>query len=254
VFVVLPLLKRFLRRTLPRPLLERAEDLRWLGLPVPFRTVRPHTMLSNLNLFFLQELARRLERLRVPGDFVETGVCRGGSAGVIGYELIRSAFPRRLWLYDVFTGSPSTSDQDEEILHSLEGTMVGSEEQTRRLLERLGVPEDRYRIVAGLIEETLPRSEISSVALLHVDCNLYSPVKATLEVLYDRVEPLGFVVLNDYGCYRGCRKAVDEFLQKLPISPPVLQIDQDAWYFQKPAPIPTPGGNGTGTEPPRDCS
>jgi hypothetical protein len=43
-------------------------------------------MLSYLNLFFLQELVRRIDRLGVEGDIVESGVYRGGSAGVLGYE------------------------------------------------------------------------------------------------------------------------------------------------------------------------
>ncbi|MBU6399514.1 MAG: class I SAM-dependent methyltransferase, partial [Verrucomicrobia bacterium] len=191
-------LQRWLKQALPRGWVERLQDLRWAGLPVPFRVVRPHTMLSNLNLFFLLELAERLDRWRVEGDYVECGVYRGGSAGVLGYQLRRSPLPRSLWLYDTFTGTPAASAHDDEFLHAMAGRMVGSEAQTRRILERLGVVEGRVRIVRGLIEETLGEAAPARVALLHVDCNLFRPVLASLEVLYPRMAPGGLVVLNDY--------------------------------------------------------
>jgi hypothetical protein len=42
--------------SLPQPFKEAAENIRYFGLPVPIRTVRPYSMLSYINLFFLEEL------------------------------------------------------------------------------------------------------------------------------------------------------------------------------------------------------
>jgi O-methyltransferase len=81
--------KVVLQKILPQPLLELAYTFRYFGFPEPFRTVRPYSLLSNLNLFFLQELAQRLDREEIAGNFVECGVYRGGSAGILGYEAIR---------------------------------------------------------------------------------------------------------------------------------------------------------------------
>ena len=50
------------------------------------------------------------------------------------------------------------------------------------------------------------------MSLLHVDCDFYNPVKLTLETFYPHMEPNGFVILNDYGGFAGCRAATDEFL------------------------------------------
>jgi O-methyltransferase len=230
-------LKSLLRESLPQPLREFVEDVRYLGLPMPFRAVRPHSLLSNLNLFFLQELALRCDRLCVPGDFVECGVYRGRSAGVLGYAAIRSPFDRRLWLYDAFMGMPVASVHDDDYSRSIQGKYVGSEVQTRRILWRLGIPENRFKIVAGWFEDTLPKSESFPVALLHIDCDFYNPVKLTLETFYDWLEPLGYVVLNDYGSFQGCRKATNEFLDNLEANIPLIQIDQAAYFFQKPSSI-----------------
>ncbi len=224
----------FVRRILPQPLLELAYVLRYFGLPEPFRTVRPHSLLSHINLFFLQELSQRLERENVPGDFVECGVYRGGSAGVLGYEVMRSKFQRKLWLYDSFAGMPEAMEKDDDYSKSLRGSYVGSEKQARRIMRRLNVPEKQYAIVVGLFEDTFPDTEEHKIALLHIDCDFYNPVKLSLETFYEWLEPGGYVVLNDYGSFQGCRIATDEFLTGLTSQVHLLQIDKDAYYFQKP--------------------
>jgi O-methyltransferase len=225
--------------TLPEPYRasasEIAAEIYYFGLPLPFRAVRHSTLLSNLNLFFLQELARRADRLGLSGDFVECGVYKGGSAGVLGFEAMRSSIKRNLWLYDAFSGMPPATGMDDDHSRSIEGQYVGSESNTRRILHRLGVKESRYKIVRGWFEDTLPKAEPCRIALLHVDCDFYDPVKLTLETFYPQVEPLGFVVLNDYGSHAGCRAATTEFLEKLTYGVSPIQIDRDAWYFQKPS-------------------
>ena len=224
----------FLRQILPQPFLELAYDLRYFGLPEPFRTVRPYSLLSYLNLFFLQELSQRLEREQVPGDFVECGVYRGGSAGVLGYEVRHSQFQRKLWLYDSFAGMPEAMEKDDDYSKTLKGSYVGSEKQTQRILHRLKVPEEQYAIVVGLFEQTFPKAEKPKIALLHIDCDFYNPVKLSFETFYELVEPGGYVVLNDYGSFQGCRIATDEFLKGLIAPVRLVQIDKDAYYFQKP--------------------
>jgi O-methyltransferase len=230
--------KAKLQKISPQPLLELAYGLRYFGLPEPFRTVRPHSLLSYINLFFLQELAQRLEREEIPGDFVECGVYRGGSAGVLGYEARRSKFGRKLWLYDSFAGMPETMEKDDDSSRSLTGSYIGSEQQTRRIMHRLKVPEEQYTIVVGLFEDTFPAAEQVEIALLHIDCDFYNPVKLSLEKFYESVQPGGYVLLNDYGYFQGSRLATDEFISNLNHPVQLVQIDKEAYYFQKPKLIP----------------
>jgi O-methyltransferase len=44
----------------------------------------------------------------------------------------------------------------------------------------------------------------------------------------------GVVVIDDYGQWEGCRKAVDEYLAKIGESPLLGHIDYTARYFVKP--------------------
>ena len=190
-------------------------------------------MLSLINLVTLQELARRLDATKVAGDFVECGVYRGGSAGVLGDALMNSPIPRRLWLYDSFEGMPKASEKDDAHSHAIESQYVGSEDQARRILHKLRVAQDKFTIVRGRFEQTFSSVTAKPVALLHVDCDFYEPVKLTLETFYPHVVKGGFVIFNDYGSFQGCRTATDEFLAAKAIKSPLIQIDQDAYYLQK---------------------
>jgi O-methyltransferase len=226
-------LKRKIFRRLPTSWQELIESYRYRGLPDPLRIVRPHSMLSLINLVTLQELARRLDTAKTAGDFVECGVYRGGSAGVLGDALMNSPIPRRLWLYDSFEGMPKASEKDDAHSHSIESQYVGSEEQARRILQRLRVAENKFTIVRGRFEQTFGTAKHIPIALLHVDCDFYDPVKLTLEAFYSAVVPGGFVIFNDYGSFQGCRTAADEFIAANEIKDPLIQIDQDAYYLQK---------------------
>jgi len=194
------------------------------------------SLVTPLNLHLLQELVQRLGRLGIEGDIVECGVYRGGSAAVLGSAMIGlgDERPRKLWLFDSFAGMPPAGEQDGAFSHTLEGTYVGSEQETRRLLALAGVPPGRFQIVTGFYAETFPTIEAPPTALLHVDCDFYEPVKLTLEKFYPRLSPGGFVVLNDYGIYKGARTATDEFFQAHGLDIEPVAIDPTAAFFQKP--------------------
>ena len=54
-------------------------------------------------------------------------------------------------------------------------------------------------------------------AVVHLDCDLYAPIKAGLEFFYDRVSPGGILIVHDYAnpCWDGPKRAVDEFMPRI---------------------------------------
>ncbi len=52
--------------------------------------------------------------------------------------------------------------------------------------------------------------------MLHVDCDFYEPVLLTLNTWYPKLSPNGFLQIDDYEEFSGCRKATDEFLAAHP--------------------------------------
>ncbi|MDQ3675434.1 MAG: TylF/MycF family methyltransferase [Actinomycetota bacterium] len=194
------------------------------------------SLVTPLNLHLLRELVQRLGRLGIDGDIVECGVYRGGSAAVMGSAMVAltDERPRKLWLFDSFAGMPPAGERDGEFSHTLEGAYVGSQQETRRLLGQAGVPEDRFEIVTGFYADTFATIKTPRTALLHVDCDFYEPVKLTLEKFYPRLSPGGFVVLNDYGIYKGARTATDEFFDAHGLDIEPVAVDPTASFFQKP--------------------
>ncbi len=194
------------------------------------------SLVTPLNLHLLRELVQRLGRLGIDGDIVECGVYRGGSAAVMGCAMVAltDERPRKLWLFDSFAGMPPAGERDGEFSHTLEGAYVGSQQETRRLLGQAGVPEDRFEIVTGFYADTFATIKTPRTALLHVDCDFYEPVKLTLEKFYPRLSPGGFVVLNDYGIYKGARTATDEFFDAHGLDIEPVAVDPTASFFQKP--------------------
>jgi O-methyltransferase len=209
----------------------RERNLRHYEHPLPI--VLPHSLVDPLNLLFLKRVAERLDRTGVPGDFVETGVYRGGTAGVLASQAVKNP-ERRLWLFDAFAGMPAASEQDDQRSHDIEGQYVGSEAQTRKILARVGMDPARTELRVGWFDDTFPHADVERIALLHVDCDFYDPVKLTLDTFYERVVPGGYVVINDYGSYEGARIAVDEFLAGPGRGIKPVALDLHVAFFAKP--------------------
>jgi asparagine synthase (glutamine-hydrolysing) len=53
---------------------------------------------------------------------------------------------------------------------------------------------------------------IGPIALAHIDCDWYDPVRFCLHAVADKVSEGGIVIIDDYNDWGGCRKAVDEFI------------------------------------------
>lgn len=209
--------------------------MRYADLPPHLRLARQYSLLSSFHLLYMEELCRRVGEERVPGDLVECGVYRGGSAGILGLAVMRSP-DRHLWLFDAFAGMPEPSERDDAGAHEIASQFVGSEADTRRVLERLGIPRERYSLVVGWLEDVLPKLEKpEAIAMLHIDTDFHDPVKLALEQFYPHVSPGGYVVLNDYGAFEGCRIATDEFLAEHEPDVDLIAMDAIAAYFRKPA-------------------
>lgn len=216
-----------LRRAILRP-------VHWLRLPPVAREVRRRhlTYLSPAKLLSLGEAIRSIKRDGVPGHFVEYGVALGGSAVYLASEIDGD---RQFHGYDVFGMIPAPGTEDDErskeryeIIRSgrsggLGGnTYYGYQENlfdtVCETFDSLGQPVDGQKIFLhrGLFEDTVQFSAGTRIALAHLDCDWYAPVKHCLEQTGDALSPGGLMILDDYNDYGGCRRATHEFLEARP--------------------------------------
>jgi len=68
---------------------------------------------------------------------------------------------------------------------------------------------------------------------LRLDADLYEPTKYSLEELYDQVEVGGYIVIDDYRNWVGCRKALYEFIYEKGIQPFIEIYPHGVAQFKK---------------------
>jgi hypothetical protein len=200
-----------------------------------YRKIHAHTMCSNARLRSLYRSVRYVVEHNVPGDLVECGCARGGSAALMALTLAQQKAKRNLWLFDTFEGlpAPTVGDPDYEIAELFTGSCVGSIEEVRSLFQRLDA-EENVHFVKGLFQNTLPTAGIDRIALLHIDGDWYESVKVCLENLYDKVAAGGIIQFDDYGYWQGARKAVEEFFARREIKLDLRRLDYSGRLLIKP--------------------
>lgn len=222
------------------------------------RRVQPYTMLSRERLLTLYQQVIHCERNAVSGDYVECGVWKGGAAALMALANMKSGkSPRAIHLFDAFTEicEPDQSvDGEKAIRESREWSQTGGVdgkllplkgiydsfggpgtlEGNRNLLtKQIGYDPNFLHFHKGWFQETLPKdsSQISQIAILRLDGDWYASTRICLEFLYDKVVRGGFIIIDDYGAYDGCRKAVDEFRKSNGILDYLHHIDQAGRYW-----------------------
>lgn len=211
-----------------------------------FFKVLPYTMVSYERLSNAYELAEKAEKEGVKGAFVECGVWKGGTIGVMAYSAAKARSSRQIWLFDSFEGLPEPTKQDGEtaIIYSSDrksgslvsiGRCVGLLEDVKRLfVSILHLKGDNIQIEKGWFQDTLPEAKerVGPIAILRLDADWYESTKCILENLYENVVSGGYVIIDDYGHWEGCKKAVDEFFEKRNVSLALKTIDDTGVYFQ----------------------
>jgi Macrocin-O-methyltransferase (TylF) len=200
-----------------------------------YRMVRPYTVVGNARLRGLYRAVREVVARGIPGDLVECGTARGGSAALMGLTVKRLCASRILWVFDTFEGlpAPTADDPDRNVAELYTGTLRGDLAEVTALLERLEILP-HAKLVKGLFQETVPGCEVETIAVLHLDGDWYESVKVCLDHLYDRVSPGGIIQIDDYGHWEGARKAVDEFLRRRTIQASLRYLDYTGRQMVKP--------------------
>jgi O-methyltransferase len=196
--------------------------------------VREYTAVLVPRLVALYRLSEEVNRKALPGDFVECGVYNGGSAAIMASFCDKTSPARNVWLFDSFEGLPKPTEKDGGRAAGYEGWCHGDLAKLTRVFQIMDIPEDRVRVVKGWFQETFPTVEIPQIAILHIDADWYESVKLCLEKFYDSVQPGGYIVLDDYGAWEGCRIATDEFIAARALKVKLTQVDYTGFYFQKP--------------------
>lgn len=171
-------------------------------------------------LIYFQRLFNLIEA--VPGDIVECGVASGGSLTILAILVRNSRVKRHIWGFDSFAGLPEASEEDFASPTALakkgvRGMFPGSPEIVISNLKAVGFDseaiEELVTLIKGSFSATLPKFK-GSIALLHIDADLYNSYKLALANLWNQVTVGGVCAFDEHEHeqWPGAKKAIDEFI------------------------------------------
>lgn len=242
------------RRDHPDPRIDEEYDLEHEARAA-IRRVRERSMVADAALITLYQQVAFCERQRIEGAFVECGVWKGGAVALMALANLAHGKERRmLHLFDSFQGIPEPNAAIDGAKATAEmggaerarGRLrvaddyaarggTGSVQEIEALLAEIGYERGRVRFHPGWFQDTVPAAgpDLGAIAILRLDGDWYESTKVCLEGLYDNVVPGGFVIIDDYGCYDGCRRATDEFMARLKPVPFLHHVTRDVRQWQK---------------------
>jgi O-methyltransferase len=177
-------------------------------------------------------------RCGVPGDMIETGVWRGGAT--ILMRAVLKAYgvsDRVVWAADSFEGLPHPDPErfpvDEGDRHWKLDELAVSLDEVKANFARYGLLDEQVRFLVGWFRDTLPHAPIDRLALLRLDGDMYESTIIALESLYPKLSVGGYVIVDDYGAARGCRRAVQHFRSEYGITDELREINWAAVFWQR---------------------
>ena len=189
-------------------------------------------LINSIGDYSLTPLVRRwnlikslhyINQNKLEGDIVECGIWRGGNLFLAKkiQDLYYKNIKRTFYGYDTFEGMPEPSVYDgEKIVQIYKNFLKKGERWTEASLDdvensikKLFLSLDDFNLVKGKVEDTIinKKNLPSKISLLRLDTDFYESTKVELEILYPLLVQKGVLIIDDYGDFIGCRKAVDDY-------------------------------------------
>lgn len=212
-------------------------EARQEGLDWPERAM---TMVGMNRLDNLQFCVERVLKDGIEGDFIETGVWRGGSC--ILMRAILKAYgvtDRTVWVADSFQGLPKPNPEkyppDEGIDLSEIKELAISLEEVRSNFVKFALLDNQVQFLKGWFKDTLPNAPIEKLAVLRLDGDLYESTMDALTALYPKLSPSGYVIISNYSWVPACAQAVTDYRVQHGITEEIHVIDWAGVYWRKSA-------------------
>ncbi|CAF1327584.1 unnamed protein product [Rotaria sp. Silwood1] len=207
-------------------------DQRIKGLDWPLIGI---TMVGQKRLINIEWSLRLVIANEIPGDFIECGVWRGGSS-----IFARAVFKalnindRHVWLADSFQGLPKARTTNDNDHWSKQEYLKVSLEEVQINFHSFNLLDNQVHFCKGYFVDSLPRCNVSRIAVLRMDGDMYESTMDQLFNLYSKVQVGGVIIVDDY-IIPECNRAVHDFRRWHQITEEIRSIsgDQPGHYWIK---------------------
>lgn len=194
-----------------------------------YYSIKPYTMTCIERIDALVNAVQHIVRNNIEGAIVECGVWKGGSIMAAALTLkMLGIFNRELYLYDTFSGMTEPGEIDvsvdgeaakqtfsqKKIAKDQSDWCFSSLEEVKENVLSTGYPPEMFHFVKGKVENTIPQTIPSRISLLRLDTDWYESTKHEMNHLFPILTKNGVLIIDDYGYWKGSRKAVDEYLKE----------------------------------------
>jgi len=195
------------------------------------KSTKPFSLASKERHFAIIEAVKYVTKHQIPGDIVECGVWKGGSVMIIAKTLINlKNQEKEIHLFDTFEGMtkptefdiPSSGSKLDTAKH-FEKFKTGDDfsnwckadlNEVKNNVYSTGYNKEKFHFIKGKVENTLPQFAPEKISILRLDTDWYESTLHELIHLFPKLVKGGVLIIDDYGFWKGSKKAVDEYFTK----------------------------------------
>ena len=187
-----------------------------------YNRYRDATMIQECAFVENLELARRIaaDSSFARCSVVECGTWRGGMSAALIEVMGRE---RSYHFFDSFAGLPPAKAIDGEAARRWQentnspynyNNCTASQEEFIATINRTGIDHDKVHVYPGLFQNTVGTIDVGRIALLRLDGDWYDSTMCCLRAFFPRMADGGYVIIDDYGFWDGCTRAVHDYLAR----------------------------------------
>jgi len=196
------------------------------------------TMTGWARLDNLHKLLPEVIENKIPGDYIETGVWRGGSS--IFARAVITAYGeednRVSYVCDSFSGLPPGDRDLDKGDKNWDNTpyLEISYEVVASNFAKYGLLDSNVIFVKGFFRDSMfPLSkEVKRLSIMRLDGDIYESTVDVLYHLYDKLSLGGYTIIDDWFGFPA-KTACEDFFKVHGINPKIIAIDNLSVYWKK---------------------
>lgn len=202
-------------------------------------------MTQNVSLYNTIKYCKYIIDNKIDGDFVECGVWRGGHAILAAKIFELYGARKNVYLFDTFEGMTASNKIDQRLTDKLSAKTILSKNkdaycyadlnEVKTNFTKVNLLKKNVIFIKGDVAKTLKikNNLPKKIGYLRLDNDWYESSKIELDVLFPLLSKKGVLVFDDYGYWKGQKKATDEFFVKNKITPLLHYLSSNARVFIK---------------------